>query len=495
MKILEKILNVSQTREADNHTILKEEISSFALMGQASLAFVKAIEPLLQRSQKIAIVGGVGNNGGDGFAIARILRNKKYNIQPFLVQFKDTLTPDCIINYDKLHDTIIINSTSEIPSFSEYDVIIDGIFGFGLSRPITGFTKQVIENINKAKKTVYAVDVPSGLYCDTLPDSETIVQADTVVSFQRPKLSFFFPENGNYVKNWKTVDIGLDEEFVQRQDSKHFILNEKIVEVLATRPRQSHKGDYGHTLLIAGSYGKMGAATLSSKACLRSGTGLLTTYVPKCGYQIIQSSIPEAMCLTDENEEFVTQLPEISKYDVVGIGPGLDTNEKTVQVVKKLLSESKNPLVIDADAINIISQNEELISLLPKNSILTPHIKEFDRLVGKSNTSTERFQKQLEFSAKHQCVVVLKNAYTVISSPEGNLYFNTSGNQGMATGGSGDVLTGIITGLLAQNYSSLHAALLGVYFHGKAGDEAASKKGYNALIASDIIDALRIEKH
>ncbi|CAM1341351.1 NAD(P)H-hydrate dehydratase [Tenacibaculum aestuarii] len=495
MKILEKILNVSQTREADKHTILKEEISSFALMGQASLAFVKAIEPLLQRSQKIAIIGGSGNNGGDGFAIARILRNKKYNIQPFLVQFKDTLTPDCIINYEKLHDTIVINSTREIPSFSEYDVIIDAIFGFGLSRPITGFTKQVIENINKAKKTVYAVDVPSGLYCDTLPDSETIVQADIVVSFQRPKLSFFFPENGNYVKNWKTVDIGLDEEFVQRQDSKHFILNEKIVEVLATRPRQSHKGDYGHTLLITGSYGKMGAATLSSKACLRSGTGLLTTYVPKCGYQIIQSSIPEAICLTDENEEFVTQLPEISKYDVVGIGPGLDTNEKTAQVVKKLLSESKNPLVIDADAINIISQNEELISLLPKNSILTPHIKEFDRLVGKSNTSTERFQKQLEFSAKHQCVVVLKNAYTVISSPQGNLYFNTSGNQGMATGGSGDVLTGIITGLLAQNYSSLHAALLGVYFHGKAGDEAASKKGHNALIASDIIDALRIEKH
>ncbi|RKF03490.1 NAD(P)H-hydrate epimerase [Tenacibaculum lutimaris] len=495
MKILEKILNVSQTREADKHTILKEDISSFALMGQASLAFVKAIEPLLQRSQKIAIIGGSGNNGGDGFAIARILRNKKYNIQPFLVQFKDILTPDCIINYEKLHDTIVINSTSEIPDFSEYDVIIDGIFGFGLSRPITGFTKQVIENINKAKKTVYAVDVPSGLYCDKLPDSETIVQADIVVSFQRPKLSFFFPENGNYVKNWKTVDIGLDEEFVQQQDSKHFILNEKIVDILTNRPRQSHKGDYGHTLLIAGSYGKMGAATLSSKACLRSGTGLLTTYVPKCGYQIVQSSIPEAMCITDENEEFVTQLPEISKYDVIGIGPGLDTNEKTIRVVKKLLSESKNPLVIDADAINIIAQNEELKSLLPKNSILTPHVKEFDRLVGNSDTSTERFQKQLEFSAKYQCVVVLKNAYTVISSPEGNLYFNTSGNQGMATGGSGDVLTGIITGLLAQNYTPLHAALLGVFFHGKAGDEAACKKGYKALIASDIIDALRIEKN
>nr|BFF41429.1 bifunctional ADP-dependent NAD(P)H-hydrate dehydratase/NAD(P)H-hydrate epimerase [Tenacibaculum mesophilum] len=494
MENLQKIINVTQIRKADEHTITKKGITSFALMGQASLAFVKAIEPLLNRSLKIAIVSGVGNNGGDGFAIARILKSKKYIVQPFLVQFKDTLSSDCDINFQKLDDTISIKSTSKIPDFSEYDVIIDAIFGFGLSRPITGFIKHIIESINKAKKTVYAVDVPSGLYCDKLPDSESVVQADLVVSFQRPKFSFFFPENGDHVKNWKTVDIGLDEDFIQQQESNYFILNEKITEILTPRLRQSHKGSYGHALLIAGSYGKMGAAVLSSKACLRSGVGLLTSYVPKCGYQIMQSSIPEAICLTDENEEFVTQLPEIFKYDILAIGPGLDVNEKTTQLVKKLVSESSNPLVIDADAINIIAQNEELKSLLPKNSILTPHIKEFDRLVGKSDTSTERFQKQLEFSAKHQCVVVLKNAYTTISSPEGNLYFNTSGNQGMATGGSGDVLTGIITGLLAQNYTPLHAALLGVFFHGKAGDDAACKKGYNALIASDIIDALRIEK-
>ncbi|WP_440121255.1 NAD(P)H-hydrate dehydratase [Tenacibaculum sp. Ill] len=494
MENLQKIINVAQIRKADEHTITKKGITSFALMGQASLAFVKAIEPLLNRSLKIAIVSGVGNNGGDGFAIARILKSKKYTIQPFLVQFKDTLSSDCDINFQKLDDTIIIKSTDETPDFSEYDVIIDAIFGFGLSKPITGFIKKVIQNINKAKKTVYAVDVPSGLYCDKLPDSETVVQTDLAVSFQRPKFSFFFPENGTFVRNWKTVDIGLDEDFIQQQESNYFILNDKIADILTSRPRQSHKGSYGHALLIAGSYGKMGAAVLSSKACLRSGTGLLTSYVPKCGYQIIQSSVPEAMCLTDENEEFVTELPEIFKYDILGIGPGIGVNEKTTQLVKKLVSESSSPLVIDADAINIIAQNEELKSLLPKNSVLTPHIKEFDRLVGKSDTSTERFQKQLEFSAKYQCIVVLKNAYTVISSPGGNLYFNTSGNQGMATGGSGDVLTGIITGLLAQNYSSLHAALLGVYFHGKAGDEAASKKGYNALIASDIIDALRIEK-
>ena len=495
MNMLPKILTASQIRKTDQHTIAKKEITSFALMGHAALAFVSTIEPLLLHSQKIAIVCGVGNNGGDGFAVARILRSKKYDIQPILIQFKETLTPDCFINFKKLEDVILVKQKSKIPDFSEYDVIIDAVFGSGLSKPVTGFLQKIIEGINQAKKTVYSIDIPSGLYCDELSNSETIIQADLVVSFQRPKLSFFFPENGNYVKNWKTVDIGLDEAFIQQQSSNYYILNEQITNILKSRPRQSHKGSYGHALLIAGSYGKMGAAVLSSKACLRSGVGLLTTYIPKCGYNILQSTIPEAMCLIDENEEFTTQLPNISKYDILGIGPGLGTHNKTVQVFKKLLSESNNPMVIDADAINILANNEDLLSLLPKNSILTPHIKEFDRLVGVSNTSTERFQKQLAFSIKHQCVVVLKNAYTSISSPEGDLYFNTSGNQGMATGGSGDVLTGIITGLMAQNYNSLHAASLGVYFHGKAGDEAACKKGFNALIASDIIEYLRIEKN
>ncbi|WP_428742795.1 NAD(P)H-hydrate dehydratase [Tenacibaculum sp.] len=495
MNMLPKILTASQIRKTDQHTIAKKEITSFALMGHAALAFVSAIEPSLLHSQKIAIVCGVGNNGGDGFAVTRILRSKKYNVHPILVQFKETLSPDCNTNFQKLNDTVIVKSNNHIPDFSEYDVIIDAIFGSGLSKPIIGFVQQVIESINHAKKTVYSIDIPSGLYCDELSNSETIIQADLVVSFQRPKFSFFFPENGNYVKNWKTVDIGLDEAFIQQQNSNYYILNEQITNILKSRPRQSHKGSYGHALLIAGSYGKLGAAVLSSKACLRSGVGLLTTYIPKCGYNILQSTVPEAMCLIDENEEFTTQLPNISKYDILGIGPGLGTHNKTVQVFKKLLSESNNPLVIDADAINILANNKDLLSLLPKNSILTPHIKEFDRLAGSSNTSTERFQKQLAFSIKYQCVVVLKNAYTSISSPEGNLYFNTSGNQGMATGGSGDVLTGIITGLMAQNYNSLHVALLGVYFHGKAGDKAASIKGFNALIASDIIEYLRIEKN
>jgi NAD(P)H-hydrate epimerase len=245
---------------------------------------------------------------------------------------------------------------------------------------------------------------------------------------------------------------------------------------------------------MAGSHGKIGAAVLSARACLRSGVGLLTTYVPKCGYEIVQISAPESMCLTDEAINILTRLPELKHYDAIGIGPGIGQDALTAKMLSNLLQNSERPLVLDADAINIISGDNELLKYLPNNTILTPHIKEFDRLVGTSQSSTERLKKQQHFSIEHQCIIVLKDTHTSVSSPEGNLYFNTSGNQGMATGGSGDVLTGIITGLLAQKYEPLSAAIIGVYYHGKAGDKGLKHKSYSSLIASDIIDNLTIER-
>lgn len=276
------------------------------------------------------------------------------------------------------------------------------------------------------------------------------------------------------------------------QNSNYFTLDETVVELCKKRPKQSHKGNYGHALIMAGSYGKIGAAVLSSKACLRSGAGLLTTLVPKCGYTILQSSIPEAMCITDKEEEHLSQLPDLSSYNTVGIGPGIGKEKVTAELLKQILKECTIPLVLDADAINLLSENPELQGLLPEGSILTPHIKEFDRLCGPSKTSLERLDKQKAFSKKHKCIVVLKNANTTISSTDESLYFNTSGNPGMATAGSGDVLTGIITGLLAQQYKPLDAAIIGVYYHGVAGDAAAKDKGFSALIASDIIEYLKI---
>lgn len=289
------------------------------------------------------------------------------------------------------------------------------------------------------------------------------------------------------------IDLGLDADFLAHMKNRMYILDEKVNSYIKIRSRQSHKGTYGHALILAGSYGKMGAAVLSAKACLRSGVGLLTMAVPHCGYEILQISVPEAICLADENQKILFQFPEIKAYGAIGIGPGIGCDNLTAYLLKQLLINANQPLVLDADAINIISKHKELLDLLPENTVLTPHIKEFERLVGPITTVEDRFIKVQEFSVRMKCIVVLKDAYTCVCSSKGDFFFNTSGNQGMATGGSGDVLTGIITGLLAQNYEPLSAALIGVFKHGVAGDIAAINKGYNAMIASDIIDSLWID--
>ena len=289
------------------------------------------------------------------------------------------------------------------------------------------------------------------------------------------------------------IDLELDADFLAQASNRIYILDEKVDSSIRIRPRKSHKGTYGHAIIFAGSYGKMGAAVLSAKACLRSGVGLLTMAVPKCGYEIIQISVPEAMCLADESEKFLFQLPDIKSYSAIGIGPGIGKGNSTAYLLKQLLVKAQRPLVLDADAINILAEQKDLLELIPEGTILTPHIKEFERLVGTAKSIEERYIKLQEFSMKYKCIVVLKDAYTCVSSSKGDLYFNSSGNQGMATGGSGDVLTGIITGLLAQGYQPLLAALLGVFKHGVAGDIAARKKGFSAMIASDIVERLHID--
>ncbi len=495
MKNLKKILNVSQIREIDNYTIAKKSISSIELMESAATSFVKALEKHDIASKRILVVCGTGNNGGDGFAVCRLLRDKGFDSSAILVNFREPLSKDCNENIKRLQDVTILDASSHLPDFSQYDIIIDAIFGSGLNSPVMGFVAKIINAINNAEKEVYSIDVPSGLSCDNISKSESIIKSAHVISFQRPKLSFFFPENKTYIKSWEVADIGLSEHFIQEQESDYFVLDEDVSKCVKTRLRQSHKGTYGHALLMVGSYGKMGAAILSSKACLRSGVGLLTSLVPKCGYEIMQISVPESMCLTDESKNILTTLPVIKNYNSIGIGPGIGQDALTANMLKSLLEKSVQPLVLDADAINIISANNELVKLLPNNTILTPHIKEFDRLVGESQNTPERHMKQQDFCKQHNCIIVLKDAYTCVSSAEGKLYFNTSGNQGMATGGSGDVLTGIITGLLAQKYEPLQAAIIGVHFHGKAGDQAVKSRSYSSLIASDIIENLQIERY
>jgi hydroxyethylthiazole kinase-like uncharacterized protein yjeF len=493
MDQFKKILSAQQTREADAYTIENEPITSIELMERASLAFVEEIEGRLASNQRIAVVCGPGNNGGDGFAITRLLKERGYQVEAYLVGLSDHLSLDCQINKERLKKVKLIEDS--VPSFDTYDVLIDAIFGSGLTRPInSGVAEQVVNAMNQSQNKIYSVDIPSGLFCDEVMRDGVAIKSDLTVSFQRPKLSFFFTESEPYISEWKVVDIGLNEEFIEKQKSAFRMLGEDVSKLVKSRDKFSHKGKYGRALMMAGSYGMIGAAVLSSKACLRSGAGLLTAYVPKCGYDILQTSVPEAMCMTDE-EKHLTHLPDISTFDCVGVGPGIGKNEETKRLIHELFVLSTQPLVLDADALNLIAEDDFLKSNIPSDAILTPHPLEFKRLVGDWKDSAEKLQKQVDFSQKNNCVVVLKGAHTSISSPDGNVYFNLTGNPGMATAGSGDVLTGIITGLRAQGYSAVEAALMGVHFHGKSGDAAKVKIGENGMIASDLITHLRIEKN
>lgn len=486
-----KLLTAAQMKKADAYTIEHLPIKSIDLMEKASEAFVNAVINYLDKEMHIVIFCGCGNNGGDGFAVSRILQDKGFNVQPYLVQFKDELSNDCQINFQRMTNVEVIDGTQEFPELAQTDIIIDALFGYGFKGEVKGWVADLILHINEYKKMVFAIDMPSGLESEGIAKGK-VMEAMQTISFQLPKLSFFLPENSQYVGDWKVVDIGLITSYTEQLPSTYFMLNDRVHQLIKPRKRQSHKGNYGHALVVAGSYGKMGAAILSSSATLKGGAGLVTTYIPKCGYSILQSTVPEAMCITDTAEEILVTPIDVTPFSAVGIGPGLGTNKSTKKVLKQIL-KSKKPTVIDADAINLISEDDKLRKLLHSNCVLTPHIKEFDRLAGPSKNSLERFEKQRKMVKQYECVVVLKDAHTSVISPvTGNQYLNTSGCPGMATAGSGDVLTGLITGLLAQGYSTIDAALIGVYFHGIAGQSAAEIEGENSMTASDLLAFIKL---
>lgn len=487
-----KILASKQIKELDAHTIEHEPIASINLMERACEAFVSWFTIQFAAPRRIGIVCGTGNNGGDGLAIARLLSELNYPVKVWIVRGTAPTTEDFKINFERLKgklDMFDIVTSSDQGLFSDREILIDAIFGSGLSRPVDGIYAQAIQCINHAKAVKIAVDVPSGLFANQSSNG-AIVKANYTISFQLPRLAFLMPENYGYVGEWKVVDIGLSKAFIKEVESPYFYLAKNSVRAkLKKRNKFDHKGTYGHALLIAGSFGRMGACVLAAKACLRSGVGLLTVHVPRSGYSIIQISVPEAMASVDEHENVFSTEPKPEQFTSIGIGPGIGQAKETVSSFSAILKRGK-PLVIDADGLNIISANPELISFIPAGSILTPHPKEFERLVGTWQNDFDRLQKQIGFSIQTKSVLVLKGAHSSIAMPDGKVYFNSTGNSGMATGGSGDVLTGILTGLLAQGYSAEDAAFVGVYVHGLSGDIAAREKGQLGLIASDIVDFL-----
>ncbi len=488
-----RIPTAEQIRAWDAFTIKHAPITSVDLMERAARVFTEwfvARYPDVQRP--VCIFAGTGNNGGDGVAVARLLHQRGYEVKLFICQFNARQSADFQEQIARLPahgaiQTCWLRSPSDAPFVGEGAVIIDALFGTGLTRPLEGVWAAMVEWLNHLPAEKVAIDMPSGLFADQ-PSTGPCVQANKTFCFEVPRKAFFFPENAGRVGEWSFGSIGLLPEFWKLQEvSDHYLTAENVVLLVKKRPRHSHKGTYGHALLMCGRQGSMGAAVLAARACMRSGVGLLTAHVPRCGYEIMQTCVPEAMCSEDLKDDYLTDLPELSPYNAIGIGCGIGQAAATAQVLKRLLQKTQVPLVLDADALNILAKRKEWLAFLPSGAILTPHPKEFERLFGPTGNSFERNALQKAQAKALGVYIVLKGAFTSIACPDGTCWFNSTGNPGMATGGSGDVLTGILTALLAQGYTPLETCLLGVYLHGLAGDLAAARYSQPGMIAGDIV--------
>jgi len=491
-----QILSPEQIRLWDKFTIDKEPIASVDLMERASTRCMSWLETNQYLYSSFSVFCGKGNNGGDGLALARMLSLKECPVVVYILEFGHKGTEDFQVNLARLHEHNIeirfIQTEENFRHIPEQDIIIDALFGCGLNRLLEGITAKLIEHINRSGNEIISIDIPSGLYVDKSSKDNAIIRATHTLSFHCYKLAFVMAENEPYTGEIHILDIGLHPAYVPEVENSFTLIDvDDIRKIYRPRNKFAHKGNFGHSLLIAGSYGKMGAALLAARSCLRSGTGLLTCHIPRCGYDILQTALPEAMVVVDENENINTKLSEdLSIYKVIGVGPGIGTDQKTKKLLQDIFKSYKLPLVLDADALNIIATNPELLTLLPPYSVLTPHPKEFERLFGVQENDFARLATALQKSRQHQCIIVVKGHRTLIALPDGRGYFNATGNAGMAKGGSGDALTGIISGILSQGYAAAEAAILAVYLHGLAGDFAARIFSEPAMLATDLIDCL-----
>lgn len=488
-----KILSAQQTQALDQATMEREPIRSLDLMERASLAFSHEFEKYYpDRDKPVCILAGTGNNGGDGLAVARLLHHAGYEVTVWLAKVSDQGSPDFQANLKRLPRwnavrVIPLEKESPLPEVPNGAVIIDGLFGSGLNRPVDGYWAEVLNHLNGMPARRVAIDIPSGVFADQ-PSEGVSFRADRTITFECPKLAFFLPENEDRIGEWTVVPIGLHGPTLAEIETPYFFTNEQNA-AAQWRPRKrfAHKGTQGHALMICGSYGMIGAAILSVRSCLRSGPGLVTAHLPTCGYQIMQSSVPEAIVSLDCHRYYWSEVPDTRPYAAIGIGCGIGQKATTSEALMQLLQNTDTALVLDADALNLIAQHKDWMNYIPSGSILTPHPGEFGRLAGSFYHHLDRLKYLRELARNKKCTFVLKGALTAVALPSGEVHFNGSGNPGMATAGSGDVLTGLLTGLLAQGYAPETAALLGVYLHGLAGDLAARDLGHEALIASDLV--------
>lgn len=492
-----KIFTKEQIYQGDALTAKRQNISSTDLMERAGTQIFNWLNMRMQGAQvPIHVFCGIGNNGGDGLVIARHLVTHGYNVFTYVVNCSDKRSKDFLINYDRIKNVtkewpILLSCAKEFPQIHPDDIIVDAVFGIGLNRPVDEWVKVLFQHFKESKAFTLAIDMPSGLFADKVPgEGSGVVWANHTLSFASPKLVFFLPDTAKYTQQWEVLDIGLDQEFLYKTNTEVELIGKyEVLPMYMPREKFAHKGTYGHSLIIGGSYGKMGSVVLASKATLASGAGLVTSYIPKCGYNVLQTSIPEVMVISDEDEKMISKIDFALEPTVIGIGIGLGTDKKTVATFAAFLKVNKSPLVIDADGLNILSSKKTLLKLVPENSVLTPHPKELERLIGSWKDDFDKLKKAKSFAKKYKIVLVIKGANTITVFQD-KFYINITGNPGLATAGSGDVLTGIITGLISQGYKALIAAIFGVYLHGRSADIAVEDFGYQSLIASHVIDYL-----
>ncbi|WP_456061562.1 NAD(P)H-hydrate dehydratase [Bacteroides clarus] len=493
-----KIFPTIQLKELDAYTIENEPVSSIDLMERASRALARAMSERWSAETPFTVFAGPGNNGGDALAVSRLLAERGCRVEVYLFNTKGTLSPDCETNKERLAGVAGIDfheiTTQFVPPvLTAEHVVVDGLFGSGLNKPLSGGFAAVVKYINTSPATVVAIDVPSGLMGEdnTYNIQANIIRADLTLSLQLPKLAFLFAENAPFVGEWQLLDIGLSEEAIEEKEADFALTeHEDVASMLKPRGKFAHKGNFGRALLIAGSQGMAGASVLAARACLRSGVGLLTVHIPFCNNFIVQTSVPEAMTEIDINDVRFSCATDTDDYQAVGIGPGLGKAGDTEAALLEQIESCQTPMVVDADALNLLGEHRSYIGRLPKGSILTPHPKELERLVGKCQNSYERLTKARELARSAGVHILLKGAYSVIIAPSGKCWFNPTGNPGMATGGSGDVLTGVVLALLAQGYDAETAARMAAYVHGLAGDIACKKHGVMGMTAGDIVTCL-----
>lgn len=492
-----KILNPQQIRQVDAYTIQHKPISSINLMEQAAEACSQWLIQHFPRHPTLIfnILCGYGNNGGDGLAIARQLYLQGFNVRVFLLA-NEYYSPDCQTNLQRLQELelplILLQDSRDLNRLHDCEgILIDALFGSGLNRTLQSLMAELVNTLNQLKLPTVSIDLPSGLagQTDCNHSKQAIIRADYTLCLQIPKLPLLLPENQDYSGQMVLLPIGLLSDAIARQSSELFYTElHDVQRIYRPRQRFSHKGSFGHALIIAGSYGKIGAAILATQACLRAGAGLVSVESPKCGYPILQSAVPEAMAIMNHGETVLSGCSSHYRdYSAVGIGPGIGQDPLSKYYLQQLLQQMDKPMVLDADALNLLSQDHAAQKLIPPNSILTPHPKEWQRWIGEWKDDQQKLDLSRTFAQQHRVYIVLKGAYSAIFCPDGSIHFNSSGNPGMASGGSGDVLTGVITALLAQGYSPKQSAIFGVYLHGYAGDLAAQALSQEGMIAGDLI--------